>query len=205
MAYPEMDQAAAAKERKKARKMREFKEYLVESGTLEGMVKLLVGVMEADPDHVDAENLLQDFFGHYRDPMWDIVEELWQSNEEEQERRTTLEAQIADLEVEVATEQRNKSIGDLWAALVGGKGIKSMKGTDLLMRLCGLKKPQDKLIPPVELQRAKFIDVVNNYPDEMFEWVQALKPLLLESNDPPCAGERLTEESLGRFFESIAD
>eukprot|EP00746_Dinoflagellata_sp_MGD_P160680 gnl/MRDRNA2_/MRDRNA2_87546_c0_seq1.p1 gnl/MRDRNA2_/MRDRNA2_87546_c0~~gnl/MRDRNA2_/MRDRNA2_87546_c0_seq1.p1 ORF type:complete len:202 (+),score=55.35 gnl/MRDRNA2_/MRDRNA2_87546_c0_seq1:77-682(+) len=201
-----MTDVAAAKERKKSRKTREFKEYLNESGTLEAVVKLLIGLMEAESDQVDTENLLQDFFGHYRDPLWDTVEELWASNEEEQERRTTLEATICDLEKELEAAQRRKTICDLWDALAG-QGTKSMPGKDVLLRLTGLKKPAEPLTmpPPAELLKSKFIDMVDKYPENMFDWIMELKPLLEASADPPCVGDRLQEPELVNFFNGICD
>lgn len=201
------------KERKAERKMREFKQYLVDSGTLEALVKLLVGVQEAENrDRIDIQNLLQDFFGHFRDPDWDVVEGLWASIEKEEERTQELQARIAGIQGEIEVAARRLEAVELWRALAPDpKGeatsLPSMGGKDFLMRMCGLKKPQEGLVPPDQVLREKFVDWVDGLEDGPFrDWVLALKAPLRESPDAaPCGGERLTEPELLRFFQEVQE
>jgi hypothetical protein len=200
------------KERKAVRKTREFKEYLVESGTVEAVVKLLVGMMETPSlERIDTENLLQDFFGHYRDPMWDVVEGLWASNTAEKEKHVTLDAQMIEIENEIEIEKRRLASIEVWRALAPdpsgeSKSLSILTGKDFLMKMCGLKKPQDGLVPPVQVVREKFVELVDGYEDgPMRDWMLALGESLRAGADPVCGGDRMQEPELLRLFQEVQD
>jgi hypothetical protein len=107
------------KERRRQEKMQELRQYLVDSGVVEAVVKLFVGIQEQDYRPPEAPNLLKDFFGDYRDPLWDEIEQARGQITKDKREVEELQARIAGLEGEVAAAERAKSGKELYNALLG--------------------------------------------------------------------------------------
>ena len=54
----------------------------------------------------DPDKHMRDFFGNYRDPMWDKMDEIKENMEVMKTSMPELEKKIADLEGELALEKR---------------------------------------------------------------------------------------------------
>merc|ERR550537_604822 len=105
-------------ERRRQEKMQELRQYLVDSGVVEAVVKLFVGIQEQDYRPPEAPNLLKDFFGDYRDPLWDQIEQDRAKIAKDQREIQELKAKINGLEGEVAAAERGKSGKELYQALL---------------------------------------------------------------------------------------
>jgi hypothetical protein len=106
------------KERRRQEKMQELRQYLVDAGVVEAVVKLFVGIQEQDYRPPEAPNLLKDFFGDYRDPLWDEIEQARGKIAKDKKDIDELKAHIAGLEGEVAAAERGKSGKELLHALL---------------------------------------------------------------------------------------
>lgn len=106
------------KERRRAEKMRELRQYLVDSGVAEAVVKMFVGVLEQDYRPPEAPNLLKDFFGDYRDPLWDDIEQEKTLIAKTKQDNAALQADIEELKSRVAAAERGRVGKQLHAALL---------------------------------------------------------------------------------------
>lgn len=64
----------------------------------------------------DPDKHMRDFFGNYRDPMWDKMDEIKANMEVMREAMPALETKIADLEAELASEKRKTQAYELYKA-----------------------------------------------------------------------------------------
>lgn len=145
------------KERRRQEKMQELRQYLVDSGVVEAVVKLFVGIQEQDYRPPEAPNLLKDFFGDYRDPLWDQIEQDRAKIAKDQRDIEELKAKIAGLEGEVAAAERGKSGKELYQALLS-KGSGETLLTDAIFKaaLVGPKAKGFNPELPTEIDIALF-------------------------------------------------
>ncbi len=66
----------------------------------------MLAVRSKQPLPEDPLETLRDYFGQYRDPMWDVMDALKNDNAIMSENLPALEQRIQELEVEVADARR---------------------------------------------------------------------------------------------------
>lgn len=96
------------------KKLKEFREYIVEKGVVLAFVKVLLSLKYAEQKPKNPIKAIREFFGKYRDPRWDEVEALKEkiiifTNENE-----SLQAQALELEEQVKNLAREKRLNALW-------------------------------------------------------------------------------------------
>lgn len=208
------DPLAEAKARRRAAKAKQFRQYLVDSGMYELVIKLVVGIMdrhgEEGPRPINAEELITDIFGSYRDPRWDEVEALWDSIEAEKGRKAELTDRIAELEEKVELEQKRAKAVQLWRAL-GGLPDVELEGKNLVTRIVGAlpKKPPDSFVeagePPTTITLSLWTERMVNLEEELRVWAcETLLEQLNASEDPPYAGDAMTDEQLLSFLRALS-
>lgn len=57
---------------------------------------------------------MRDFFGNYRDPMWDKMDEIKEAMEVMRNQMPSYEKKITDLELELAQEKRKTTAFELY-------------------------------------------------------------------------------------------
>merc|ERR1719337_378746 len=70
------------------------------------VVKLFVGVLEQDYRPPEAPNLLKDFFGDYRDPLWDDIEQERTLIAKTKAENESLQQEVEELHGKVAAAER---------------------------------------------------------------------------------------------------
>eukprot|EP00744_Colponema_vietnamica_P011410 GILI01016047.1.p1 GENE.GILI01016047.1~~GILI01016047.1.p1 ORF type:complete len:220 (+),score=29.08 GILI01016047.1:81-740(+) len=95
---------------RKERKLKEFRQYLVDKQVVMALVKYLLALKESPTPPENPNEYLLDFFGRYRDPMWDVVEQLQTENADFEVKNAQLQARVDELEREVAVEEVNARI-----------------------------------------------------------------------------------------------
>ena len=66
----------AKNKEKTEKKLKEFREYIVEKGVVLAFVKVLLSLKYADKKPKNPIKAIRDFFGKYRDPRWDEMDAL---------------------------------------------------------------------------------------------------------------------------------
>lgn len=201
---------------RRAAKQKEFRRYLVESGMLECLVKLIVGLEEqqrsphADAHHLNAEELMTDLFGSYRDPLWDVVEDLYGQIETEKSKYAELQEKIQEAESLVAEETKRTNAVRLWRGF-GGTPDAELPGKagGVLERLCGAgavkKMPEGVEEPPASIAREVWVDGIANMDSAAYDWATAtLLPQLQAEEPEPYAGEKAADEEFLRFMAQVA-
>lgn len=207
------DPLAEAKARRRAAKEKQFRQYLVDSGTYELVVKVLVGIMdrceEEGPRPINAEELITDIFGSYRDPRWDEVESLWDSIETEKGKKAELTDRIADLQDQVEQEQKRAGAVRLWRAL-GGLPDAELPGKDLVTRIVGPlpKKPPDPFVeagePPASITLSLWVERMVQVEEEVRAWAcEGLLEQLTASEEPPYK-DNFEDEQLLAFLRALS-
>ena len=124
---------------KTEKKLKEFREYIVEKGVVLAFVKVLLSLKYAEQKPKNPIKAIREFFGKYRDPRWDEVEALKEkiiifTNENEK-----LQAQALELEDQLKNITREKRMNALWGMFELDKnGLVSTK--TIIEKLTGNKK-----------------------------------------------------------------
>jgi len=148
------------KERRRAEKMKELRQYLVDAGVVEAVVKLFVGVLEQDYRPPEAPTLLKDFFGDYRDPLWDDIEQERNLIFKTKKENELLGQEIEGLYAKVAAAQRGAVGKKLYNALLAKcPGEEALTAALFKAALVGPKpKPPLDAELPEDLDKAGFRD-----------------------------------------------
>lgn len=119
---PEKKRTQQAQIRKKDQKLKDFRHYLADKEVVLAIVKckyllmshshlfilftdlLSVRTQKQWPD--DPDQHMRDFFGNYRDPMWDKMDEIKENMEVMRNDMPEMEKRIGELEAELALEKR---------------------------------------------------------------------------------------------------
>jgi hypothetical protein len=147
------------KERRRAQKMMELRQYLVDAGVVEAVVKLMVGIQEQDYRPPEAPNLLKDFFGDYQDPLWDEIDEKRQTIAKTKRENDDLRERIKQLTSDVTAGERSADGKKLFATLVAksplaGTSPEAITGDILKAAIVGPKpKPPLEVEVPAEIAR----------------------------------------------------
>ncbi|CBZ54330.1 conserved hypothetical protein [Neospora caninum Liverpool] len=132
-----------AKVRKRKEKMREFRKYLVDTHVVDALAKLLIALYEAEDRPARPQEYFVDYFGEYRDPVLDEIEELTKlKNELTSSNMQLLEKQeeLRDAIV-LVTQQRMRQ--KIWTAI--SREAERMTSLQVYQRLCDKKKPKTTL------------------------------------------------------------
>ena len=78
-----------------------FRGYLADQNVVLAFVKYLLALRSCVKLPEDPQQHLVDFFGNYRDPMWDNMEDMRDENEEIESNLPGLEQKIVDLEKQI--------------------------------------------------------------------------------------------------------
>eukprot|EP00347_Sterkiella_histriomuscorum_P004052 403361928 len=104
---PEKKRTQKIQALKKEEKTRNYREFLADQGVVLALVKYLLALRTADPKPEDPVEHLRDYFGRYRDPMWDVVDQLTQENQQLKEQEIPqLEIRLKELQLEIEADQR---------------------------------------------------------------------------------------------------
>ncbi|CEM07608.1 unnamed protein product [Vitrella brassicaformis CCMP3155] len=157
-APPSFDEIKASR---REAKMRDFRQFLVDKGVVEALVKLLIGLQESEVAPEDPRKLVRKCFGEYRDPLWDVIEELRASSASFREQNGELETKLTQLEQDVSHAIRHRACCRLWRAIATDKDTlkESVVGKDIVMRLTADKKfPRGMDVTPHTLNKDMFVD-----------------------------------------------
>uniref|UniRef100_A0A0G4G9B7 Uncharacterized protein n=1 Tax=Chromera velia CCMP2878 TaxID=1169474 RepID=A0A0G4G9B7_9ALVE len=175
-----------AEKARQQEKLREFRSYLVESGTLEALVKLFLGIRERSPRHEEPAKAVVKFFGDYRDPLWDEIAELGRSTDVLKKNISKQEDQLVFLEQRIAEEALRRQGRKLWKALAIEDAELPPKG--MLQRLAG-KHPEEKKLPTVPFSKDTFVDFVCSLEEGVrVKMIETVYPAGIEAapaTDPP--------------------
>ena len=79
---PEKKRTQQAQIRKKEEKLKNFRKYLADKDVVLAMVKFILSVRSQKQWPEDPHKHMIDFFGNYKDPMWDKMDEWREENED---------------------------------------------------------------------------------------------------------------------------
>ena len=104
-------------QKEKEHKLHSFREYLVDSGTVDALVKFLLSCRKQSPWPEDPLDHLHDYFDNYRDPAWDEFENMQEENKQmAEEKIPQLEETIQKLQNEVRITKRQNRAYKVYAA-----------------------------------------------------------------------------------------
>jgi len=102
---------------KKEKKLKEFREYLADNGVVLALVKFILELKKNPPTNITASELVQNYFGDYRDPMWDEVEDLQNQIELSKTSAQEKESQVALLNQKILKAKREDEVKALFGLL----------------------------------------------------------------------------------------
>ncbi|KAL8426850.1 hypothetical protein ACSSS7_007983 [Eimeria intestinalis] len=88
------DEAERKKEKKKTQ---EYRQYLVQTRVIQTLVNLLLEIKERDPLPEDPQQVLIDYFGEYRDPVLDVIDELTEKKDKLTAENTNMTEELESL------------------------------------------------------------------------------------------------------------
>jgi hypothetical protein len=68
--------------KRKEEKLSKFREYIADNDVVLAFVKFLLAARQQNPWPEDPLEYLHDYFGNYKDPMWEKVEQWQEENKE---------------------------------------------------------------------------------------------------------------------------
>ncbi|CAG9315010.1 unnamed protein product [Blepharisma stoltei] len=207
-----VDKSLTLQAMKRDKKQREFREYLADKGIVLAMVKFLLALKQSDNPPNSPAEYIQQYFGVYKDPMWDIVDNMKADIEG---MKTSIENklnEIQNLKNEITKAKRSKLVRETFAALgPDAQGILSTKV--LVQKLSG----QPRFDTDLKLNQMNFVNFImehlisgaNEDEKERF-WTMCFLPFreigtLGEDGKPkpaPFVG-RLDDPSYVRILEKI--
>lgn len=127
------------KKEKTEKKLKQFREYIVEKGVVLAFVKVLLSLKYADQKPKNPIKAIREFFGKYRDPRWDEMDALKEKIILFNNENAKLLEQALQLEDELKNKKRDKRLVNLWNSFELDKnGFFSSKS--LIEKLTGNKK-----------------------------------------------------------------
>lgn len=127
------------KKEKTEKKLKQFREYIVEKGVVLAFVKVLLSLKYADQKPKNPIKVIREFFGKYRDPRWDEMDALKEKIIVFNNENAKLLEQALQLEDELKNKKRDKRLVNLWNSFELDKnGFFSSKS--LIEKLTGNKK-----------------------------------------------------------------
>ncbi|OMJ75479.1 hypothetical protein SteCoe_25365 [Stentor coeruleus] len=197
---------------KKQQKLKEFREYLADKGVVLSLVKLLISLRNSDTFPENPSEFIQDYFGRYKDPLWDEVERM---KNDIQSLKVSIEnktKEIAFLHQEISKSKRIAHIKETFIMMgPDNNGIVSTK--ILVQKLSG----QPRFEVDLKLNINNFINFVLEHlitaesEEEKNNWWSscylAFREMCIAGEDgkpkpPPFAG-RLEDPNYQRILEKI--
>lgn len=127
------------KKEKTEKKLKQFREYIVEKGVVLAFVKVLLSLKYAEQKPKNPIKAIREFFGKYRDPRWDEMDALKEKIIVFNNENAKLLEQALQLEDELKNKKRDKRLVNLWNSFELDKnGFFSSKS--LIEKLTGNKK-----------------------------------------------------------------
>eukprot|EP00826_Nyctotherus_ovalis_P037181 TRINITY_DN3376_c0_g3_i1.p2 TRINITY_DN3376_c0_g3~~TRINITY_DN3376_c0_g3_i1.p2 ORF type:complete len:131 (+),score=41.02 TRINITY_DN3376_c0_g3_i1:684-1076(+) len=110
---------------KKGEKLKDFRKYLVNKDIMLSFTKYLLALRNAEVKPSDPVSYLQDYFGKYRDPAWDEVNQLKADNKQMEETVEILKAKIEELEKTLERERAMLRIHEAFQKFDKDKAVRS--------------------------------------------------------------------------------
>ena len=168
----------AKNKEKTEKKLKEFREYIVEKGVVLAFVKVLLSLKYADKKPKNPIKAIRDFFGKYRDPRWDEMDALKEKIIVFNNENAKLLEQALQLEDELKNKKRDKRLSAFRNSLELDKnGFFSSK--TLIEKLTGNKKfdvdeklDQEGVVTFIESITEKHSDEENELLSKLEEAIQ---------------------------------
>ena len=104
--------------KKREAKIRAYREYLADNDVVLAFTKLLLALRQSNPAPENPTQYVRDYFGDYRDPLWDEVDRLKTENKAmRDEEIPAKEAQIEQLERDIRKEVKKNRVLEIYKAL----------------------------------------------------------------------------------------
>ncbi len=112
---PEKKRTQQIQIQKKEDKIKNFREYLADKDVILAMVKCilvicnivdLLAIRSSPTQPEDPLQHMRDYFGNYRDPMWDVMDSMNTENEQIQTDLPNMQNQIIELEKSIKEAKR---------------------------------------------------------------------------------------------------
>ncbi|PFH35253.1 hypothetical protein BESB_061400 [Besnoitia besnoiti] len=132
-----------AKIRRRREKMRNFRKYLVDTHVVDALAKLLIGIFEAGERPERPQDFFVDYFGEYRDPVLDEIDELSKRKEELISFNRELSDEQEELSAQIVLVTQERLHQKLWKAI--SRDAESVTSLQVYQRLCEKKKPKGAL------------------------------------------------------------
>lgn len=182
-----------AEEKKHRRKLHEFKQYLVDTGVIRVLTELLLNMEESNELPDDPQQVLIDYFGEYRDPILDVIDELTKKKEFLAAEKTQMEATLESLEKTREMLQEQNRQQKLWKAM--SKQGASITGLAIYQKLADRKKPKVPL-KNITFTQELFMSLLGQLP-------QGMTAQILQHLYPTGDGECVTSANLKDDGESL--
>lgn len=129
----------AKNKEKQEKKLKEFRQYIVDKGVVLAFVKVLLSLKYADKKPKNPIKSIREFFGKYKDPRWEEMGALQDRIVEMQKENAALVEEIVKMEDDLKNKKRTKRLNDLFGLFELDKnGLISSKL--LVEKLSGNKK-----------------------------------------------------------------
>ena len=176
---------------KTEKRLKEFREYIVDKGIVLSFVKVLLSLKYADKKPKNPIKAIREFFGKYKDPRWDEMGALKEKIILYNNENAKLIEQALKLEDELKTLTRTKKIDQLYNSIELDKnGLIGSKY--LIEKLSGNKKfdvdekfEKDGLIKLIETIVEPHSDEENELIEKMTESLTGENPVYKEDLENP--------------------
>jgi hypothetical protein len=176
---------------KTEKRLKEFREYIVDKGIVLSFVKVLLSLKYADQKPKNPIKAIREFFGKYKDPRWDEMGALKEKIILYNNENAKLIEQALKLEDELKTLTRTKKIDQLYNSIELDKnGLIGSKY--LIEKLSGNKKfdvdekfEKDGLIKLIETIVEPHSDEENELIEKMTESLTGENPVYKEDLENP--------------------
>ncbi|MCQ2816754.1 MAG: hypothetical protein MJ252_05750 [archaeon] len=136
---PEPNEAEPKSDEKQEKKLKEFRQYIVDKGVVLAFVKVLLSLKYAEKKPKNPIKEIREFFGKYKSPGWEEKGALEEKIIEMQKKNGELLAEIVKMEDDLKNKKRDKRIKDLFGLFeVDKNGLVGSKF--LVEKLSGNKK-----------------------------------------------------------------
>jgi len=161
-------------ERQRQEDLRHYRKYLVESGSIQALVKLYKHILKKEM-RMDNPALLKEFLGQYREdsPEQQEIERLAEENANLSQKNEALEQRLEEMKLEIDQCHRLRTAKALWKCLTSREFWEGYIGADapdmdalgtsltvdqLFLRLCGQKVDHSTGKVIVNLVRPTFLE-----------------------------------------------
>jgi hypothetical protein len=108
---------------KTEKKLKEFREYIVDKGVVLALVKVLLSLKYAEDKPKNPIKAIREFFGKYHDPRWDEIDTLKEEIILLSAENPKLFEKVQELEEELIIVKRNKRITNVFKSYECDKNV----------------------------------------------------------------------------------